>query len=46
MHKTPFFSVVIPTRERADTLHYCLKSCIAQAFEDVEFLVSDNLRHR
>jgi len=42
MQKEPFFSVIIPTRERADTLFFCLKSCIAQSFSDVEFLVSDN----
>jgi glycosyltransferase involved in cell wall biosynthesis len=38
----PFLSIVIPTRERADTLRYALKSCIAQPFRDAEFIVSNN----
>lgn len=36
------FTVVIPTRERANTLAYCLKTCIAQVYENFEILVSDN----
>ncbi len=38
----PIFSVVIPTRKRADTLLYCLKSCATQLFQNVEFIVSNN----
>lgn len=36
------FSVVIPTRERADTLRFALRTCLDQAFDDYEVVVSDN----
>jgi hypothetical protein len=36
------FSVVIPTRERADTLRFALDTCLDQAFDDYEIVVSDN----
>lgn len=37
------FSIVIPTRERAETLKYCLKTCIEQEqFDNYEIVVSDN----
>ena len=36
------FSVVIPTRERAGTLHYSLRTCLDQNFDDYEVIVSDN----
>lgn len=36
------FSVVIPTRERADTLRYALQTCLDQTFDDYEVIVSDN----
>ena len=35
-------SIVIPTRQRADTLRRCLETCIAQDFAEVEFIVSSN----
>ena len=38
----PQISVVVPTRERADTLRYCLRTCIAQDFDNYEVLVCDN----
>ena len=38
----PFFSVVIPTRQRAETLRACLDTCLAQDFDDYEVLVVDN----
>ena len=38
----PRFSVVIPTRERADTLFYALRTCLAQRFDSYEIIVSDN----
>lgn len=38
----PRFSVVIPTRNRADTLSACLRTCLAQTFDDFEIVVSDN----
>ncbi len=36
------FTVIIPTRERADTLYYSLKTCVTQDYDDLEILVSDN----
>lgn len=36
------FTVVIPTRERADTLFWTLKTCVTQDYNDLEILVSDN----
>jgi hypothetical protein len=38
----PKFSVVIPTRERADTLRFALRTCLDQTFGDYEIVVSDN----
>ena len=38
----PKFSIVIPTRNRAQTLQYTLKTCLNQDFEDFEIIVSDN----
>jgi glycosyltransferase involved in cell wall biosynthesis len=36
------FNVIIPTRERADTLFYALKSISAQKYGNLEIWVSDN----
>jgi glycosyltransferase involved in cell wall biosynthesis len=36
------FTVIVPTRERAGTLHYCLKTLLAQDYANFEILVSDN----
>src|SRR5579872_799963 len=36
------FSVVVPTRERAETLRHCLRTCLDQDFQDYEVIVSDN----
>jgi glycosyltransferase involved in cell wall biosynthesis len=39
----PKFSIVIPTRNRAYTLYYTLKTCLNQyGFDDYEIVVSDN----
>ena len=38
----PFYSIVIPTRDRPDTLHVALKAICAQRCDDVEFIVQDN----
>ena len=38
----PRFSVVIPTRQRADTLLYTLRTCLAQRFDNYEIVVCDN----
>lgn len=40
--KPPKVCVVIPTRERADTLAFTLKTCVAQDYENLEILVCDN----
>src|SRR5262245_5218182 len=39
---TPKFSVVIPTRERADTLRVALQTCLSQDHDDYEVVVCDN----
>lgn len=39
MHK---FTLVIPTRERADTLYWTLKACLEQTYANYEIIVSDN----
>lgn len=36
------FTVIIPTRNRADTLYYSLKTCVTQRFKDMVIIVSDN----
>ncbi len=36
------FSIVIPTRERCDTLKSTLKTCVQQNYEKLEIIVSDN----
>lgn len=38
----PRFSVIVPTRERADTLRSALRTLVTQDGADCEFLVSDN----
>lgn len=38
----PRFSVVVPTRERAETLRSCLRTVLAQSFDDYEVIVCDN----
>jgi hypothetical protein len=35
-------SIVIPTRERADTLYYTLQTVVSQTCPDLEIIVSDN----
>jgi len=36
------FNVIIPTRERADTLFHCLRTIVAQDYENLNIIVSDN----
>lgn len=36
------FTVIVPTRERADTLVHCLRTLVAQEYPDLEIIVSDN----
>lgn len=38
----PRISVVVPTRERSETLLYTLRTCVAQEYENLEIIVSDN----
>ena len=38
----PRFSIVIPTRNRPETLRYALATCLEQDFEDYEIVVCDN----
>lgn len=38
----PKLSIIIPTRERADTLRHTLRTLVEQDIEECEFLVSDN----
>jgi glycosyltransferase involved in cell wall biosynthesis len=42
MSHCPFFSVVIPTRNRAHLLGHALQSVREQTFDDYELIVSDN----
>lgn len=35
-------TIVIPTRNRANTLYYALQTCVMQDYGDLEILVSDN----
>ena len=39
----PFISIIIPTRERCETLKSALKTLCGQSFSDAEFIVSDNV---
>jgi glycosyltransferase involved in cell wall biosynthesis len=45
MSNQPFFSVVIPTRNRAHLLRNALQSVREQTFDDYELVVSDNCSH-
>jgi glycosyltransferase involved in cell wall biosynthesis len=38
----PKFSIVVPTRQRPETLKYTLDTCLAQRFDDYEIVVCDN----
>jgi glycosyltransferase involved in cell wall biosynthesis len=38
----PLLSVVIPTRNRAKTLRYCLETIIGQSYPSIQIIVSDN----
>jgi glycosyltransferase involved in cell wall biosynthesis len=40
--KNPKLTVVIPTRERADTLFHTLRTVVEQNYENLEIIVSDN----
>src|SRR5262245_23718390 len=36
------FTVIVPTRERPDTLYHCLQTIVRQRYSNFEILVSDN----
>jgi glycosyltransferase involved in cell wall biosynthesis len=38
----PTFTVIIPTRERHDTLEWALRSCTQQDYDNLRIIVSDN----
>lgn len=38
----PKFTVIVPTRARADVLHAALRTVVAQDYDNLEILVSDN----
>jgi glycosyltransferase involved in cell wall biosynthesis len=40
--ETPFFSIVMPTRNRCELLRYALQSALNQTFDDYEIVVVDN----
>jgi glycosyltransferase involved in cell wall biosynthesis len=40
--KQSHFTVVIPTRERCDTLEHALRTCVLQHYDNLEIIVSDN----
>jgi len=42
MPDSPFFSIVIPTRNRAELLRYAIASALNQTFDDYEIVVSNN----
>lgn len=42
MEKQPFFNIVIPTRERSQTLLWTLKTCLNQDYSNYKIIVSDN----
>jgi glycosyltransferase involved in cell wall biosynthesis len=42
MSQIPFFSIIIPTRNRANLFKDALRSVLQQDFDDFEVLVSDN----
>ena len=42
MSKATKFTVIIPTRERADTLFHCLRTVVAQDYDNLSIIVNDN----
>ena len=36
------FTIIIPTRERANTLIHAIKTCTAQSYKNLEIIISDN----
>lgn len=42
MSRTPKVTVIIPTRERADVFRYALRTVVAQDYDNLDIIVSDN----
>lgn len=42
MMDRPRFSIVIPTRDRAETLEFALRTCLRQTYDHYEVIVADN----
>ncbi|WP_449245240.1 glycosyltransferase family 2 protein, partial [Desulfobacca acetoxidans] len=42
MVKTPFFSVIIPTKNRSDLISNAIKSILNQSFNNYEIIITDN----
>lgn len=42
----PFFSIIIPTRDRPEVVRDIIQSIINQSFEDFEIIVCDNYLHK
>lgn len=40
--KTPLFTVIIPTKDRADYLYHTLRTCALQEYDNLEIIVSDD----
>lgn len=40
--KTTKFTVILPTRERSDVLHFSLQTVVQQDYDNLEIIVSDN----
>ena len=36
------FTIIIPTRERCDTLYHTIRTCLNQTYKNYEIIVSDN----
>ena len=39
---SPFFSIIIPTRNRYETLQYSIQTVLSQRFDSFELIISDN----
>lgn len=42
MNEETFFTIIIPTRERSDTLRFSIANALSQDYGNFEVLVSDN----
>jgi glycosyltransferase involved in cell wall biosynthesis len=42
LNDNPRFSVLIPTKDRADYLYHTLRTCMAQDYDNLEVIVSDD----